>query len=79
MGLGRLRPGVGVEVLGGQRRPIAEEVERAPAAGMGQEVLVQRCGLGDRIPRRVDHGVADPAADDVVPPPVHLALRILKK
>ena len=71
--LDRLQPRIVVDVLGGQRLPVAEEFERAPAAGIAPEVLVQRSGLGDRIPRRVDHGVADLAADDVVPPPVHLA------
>ena len=71
--LDRPQPRLAVDVLGGQRFPGTEQFERALTVRVAPEVLVQRPGLGDRIPRRVDHGVADPAADDVVSPTVHLA------
>ena len=49
-----------------------EELDGVVAVGVAPEVVAQHTGLRHRIERGVDHRTADPAADDVVHPPVDL-------
>ena len=64
--------GVAVAVLGRDRLPLDEELERLLLVGVAAEVVVHRAGLGDRVEGRVDDRAAHLPADHVVLAPVDL-------
>ena len=65
--------GLGLPVLGADRLPLAEELQRRLPVGVAPEVVVHRPGLGDGVEGGVGDGAADRAAHHVVLPAVDLA------
>ena len=64
--------GLRVAVGGTDRLPPGKELQRAPVVRVPPEVVVHRPGERYRVESRVGDRMADPPADHVVAPAVHL-------
>ena len=72
LGVHDLETGLRVHVMIGQRLPVAQHLGRVAALGVPLEVVAQRPGLGDRVPRRVGHRPGQLAPDEMVLAAAHV-------